>query len=275
MTTAPGSIFGGRRNGTLNDDPIDYAGGGIAWVADLHTETLGGETPQPHQTLHAVYPDIRTNGCEIPHRSQVCKVAAIASALICFALATPSTLYADDGADWLPLTGSDIKVGCTWDNGCSDGYHGSGAKAIDFIVPEGRPVYASGAGIVTQAQGGCGPNSNGCNRYRGNFMTINYGPRSSRYLHLSSIVIGGGSVVAGQLIAYSGSSGQGSIAHLHYDELTDPVKRTRQARPRNPWRLPRHQQDRLPKRRRLARLPEPQHESTQRRIRLLWWQRRQ
>lgn len=119
------------------------------------------------------------------------------------------------------MTGS-FKVGCTWDNGCSGGYHYSTAKAIDFLVPVGRPVYSSGAGTIVQAMAGCGVNSDGCNGGRGNFVTVNHGSYSSRYLHLSSIAKSSGAVQAGTLIGYSGNSGQASADHLHYDEPVDP-----------------------------------------------------
>lgn len=73
VMTAPGSSFGGRQIGTLNDgdaanircqtvggmisggegsndvwDQINYAAG-IGYVADLYMDTPGGDTPQPHR----------------------------------------------------------------------------------------------------------------------------------------------------------------------------------------------------------------------------------
>ena len=136
---------------------------------------------------------------------------------------------AADGADWLPLRdikGGSIKVGCTWNNGCDGGYHTSGAKAIDFLVPVGTPVVAAGSGTVVEALGGCAPESTACaGGKRGNFITIKHGSRYSRYLHLSKFsksVKVGVTVKAGQLIGYSGNSGQDEADHLHYDELTSP-----------------------------------------------------
>jgi Peptidase family M23 len=151
------------------------------------------------------------------------RAAALAGLMASLLLALPGSASATAGSDWLPLTGTDIQVGCTWNNGCGGGYHTAAERALDLFVPSGRPVYASGAGTVTQAVGGCGPFSDGCNQFRGNFVTVNHGSHSSRYLHLSGIVVGNGaSVAAGQHIGYSGSSGQASPAHLHYDESTDP-----------------------------------------------------
>jgi Peptidase family M23 len=159
-------------------------------------------------------------------------LTAIRSLSLCvfstaLAFAAPSAAFAADGADWLPLRGSSIKVGCTWNNGCGGGYHTSGAKAIDFFVPSGTPVFAAGSGTIFQAMDGCAPRSTRCaGRDRGNFITIKHGSRYSRYLHLSGIVKSSGSVTAGQLIGYSGNSGQKAADHLHYDELTNPTSGT-------------------------------------------------
>jgi hypothetical protein len=155
-------------------------------------------------------------------------VAAFAAAAAAV-LANTAVASADDGADWLPLRSTDkragIKVGCTWSkpsSSCPGGYHYTTGKAIDFLVPAGTPVFASGAGSIYQAQGGCGVRTV-CNGGRGNYITIKHKSRYSRYLHLSKIVVSSGSVAAGQLIGYSGNSGQKSVDHLHYDEITDPV----------------------------------------------------
>lgn len=156
-------------------------------------------------------------------RSRVWWSVAASVALIAMFVGV-SSASADDGADWLPLRGSSIKVGCTWSNGCGGGYHYTSEKAIDFHVPAGTPVFASGSGTIDQAQGGCGVRSDGCNKRRGNFITIKHRTRFySRYLHLSKIVVSSGPVAAGQLIGYSGNSGQASVDHLHYDELTEPA----------------------------------------------------
>lgn len=118
------------------------------------------------------------------------------------------------GSDWLPLTGGDIRVSCTFKDSCRNKYHAGGA--IDFDVPVGRRVYASGAGRIRHAgRTGCG--------ICGIWIVVAHGSHSSRYLHLSRAAVrAGNSVKAGQLIGYSGNSG-GVPAHLHYDELTDPM----------------------------------------------------
>lgn len=135
---------------------------------------------------------------------------------------------AADGADWLPLRGKAIPVGCTWTPSCG-GYHPSNAKAIDFLVPPKTPVFASGKGVVSEVFSGC-PSSGYCNGGRGNYVTVKHtSTLYSRYLHLSSLAPGikkEKEVTAGQLIALSGRSGQNEEAHLHYDELTSPLSGT-------------------------------------------------
>ena len=145
------------------------------------------------------------------------RILELAAVSVAASLVCPGWASATAGSDWLPLTGTDIKVGCTWNNCSGVPTHTVTNKGIDFLVPSGRPVYASGNGTITAAA-----NSGGD---RGIYITINHGTHSSRYLHLSSIVVGSGTVSAGQHIAYSGSSGATS-AHLHYDELTNPTQGT-------------------------------------------------
>lgn len=136
-----------------------------------------------------------------------------------------SSARAADGADWLPLRGQAIPVGCTWTPSCG-GYHPSSEKAIDFLVPPKTPVFAAGKGVVFETNATC-PSKGECSGGRGNYVTVQHtSTLFSRYLHLSSLAPGikkGTKVAAGQLIAYSGSSGQDEEAHLHYDELTSPA----------------------------------------------------
>ena len=99
-------------------------------------------------------------------------------------------------------------------------------RRLSLLHGKGDRFSRAGGHACVRVRGGkagCGANSNGCNNGRGNFITIKHGSRYSRYLHLSSIVVSSGSVSAGQLIGYSGNSGQNKADHLHYDELTDPV----------------------------------------------------
>jgi hypothetical protein len=129
--------------------------------------------------------------------------------------------------EWLPLVGDPLEVVCTWNNpqnGCvknGDPYHPY--PAIDFGADNDTPVYAAGAGTV-YALGGCPPYTPDptCNGRAGNYIRIWHSDEGlySRYLHLSSFVVTSGHVDGGQLIAYSGNSGDSEDPHLHYDETT-------------------------------------------------------
>ena len=84
-------------------------------------------------------------------------------------------------------------------------------KGIDIGVPSGTSVFATYDGIVT----GVGNNS-----ARGNYVVIYHGSigLTSIYQHLSSYSVSyGQSVVKGQEIGYSGSTGNVSGAHLHFE----------------------------------------------------------
>ena len=85
-------------------------------------------------------------------------------------------------------------------------------KGIDFGVPIGTPVMAAGAGVVEEAhwKGGYG-----------NFVLINHGNGyETAYGHLSRYAPGihpGTHVHQGQVVALSGSTGESTGPHLHYE----------------------------------------------------------
>jgi len=124
-----------------------------------------------------------------------------------------------DGPDWLPFKNSapGVRINCTWNNGCKNGYHGY--PAIDFNTGYGFPIYAAGNGTLTAYTGcnattysTCGPDN------FGNAVRINHpNGLTSWYAHLSSVSRGSGPVSAGELIGYSGNSGHSYGAHLHYE----------------------------------------------------------
>lgn len=88
-------------------------------------------------------------------------------------------------------------------------------KGIDIGVGVGTPVYAAASGRVayTAIDGG------DIHRGYGKFLEINHGNGlSSLYAHLSKWVVAGGQqVTKGQLIAYSGNTGNTTGAHLHFE----------------------------------------------------------
>jgi murein DD-endopeptidase MepM/ murein hydrolase activator NlpD len=85
-------------------------------------------------------------------------------------------------------------------------------KGVDFAVPTGTPVMASGAGMVKFM--------GWANGY-GNFVLINHGDNyATAYGHLSRFAPGmrvGARVRQGQVFAYSGMTGMATGPHLHYE----------------------------------------------------------
>jgi len=99
---------------------------------------------------------------------------------------------------------------------------GDNLYAIDFEMPVGTPVYAARAGLVVDV----------VEHYSAGGTSAQYGPRANRiliqhsdgsfgnYVHLKkdgSVVTPGDQVKAGELIGYSGNTGQSSGPHLHFD----------------------------------------------------------
>jgi murein DD-endopeptidase MepM/ murein hydrolase activator NlpD len=99
------------------------------------------------------------------------------------------------------------KAGSSW----SKGYH----TGVDFPVPTGTSVKAVGAGKVVSAG------------WEGSFgyqVVIRHSDgRYSQYAHLSAISVKSGQTVgAGQRIGRSGSTGNSSGPHLHFEVRTGP-----------------------------------------------------
>jgi murein DD-endopeptidase MepM/ murein hydrolase activator NlpD len=89
-------------------------------------------------------------------------------------------------------------------------------KGIDFAVPVGTPVMASGTGIVKIAGHGGG---------YGNYMRVDMGNGYGfAYGHLSRFAPGihpGSHVHQGEIVAYSGNTGLSTGPHLHYETLVN------------------------------------------------------
>jgi murein DD-endopeptidase MepM/ murein hydrolase activator NlpD len=85
-------------------------------------------------------------------------------------------------------------------------------KGIDFGVPIGTPVMAAGSGTVELS---------GWKGGYGNFLLLNHGNSyETAYGHLSRFAPGihpGSKVRQGQIVAYSGSTGESTGPHLHYE----------------------------------------------------------
>jgi len=90
--------------------------------------------------------------------------------------------------------------------------YGPGHLGIDITADTGANVYAAGAGIVTQAQGGY-------NYGYGNVVQIDHGNGYvTVYAHLSQINVSVCQAVGqGAVVGYSGNTGNSFGAHLHFE----------------------------------------------------------
>ncbi len=83
-------------------------------------------------------------------------------------------------------------------------------EGIDIAVPEGTPVVASAAGVVIHA---------GWLGGYGNLVVVDHGGGlATAYAHNSAYAVAvGDSVSQGQVIAYSGNTGNSSGPHVHFE----------------------------------------------------------
>ncbi|MEW9520723.1 M23 family metallopeptidase [Streptomyces tubercidicus] len=90
----------------------------------------------------------------------------------------------------------------------------------DFVVPSGTAVKAAHAGTVVKA----GPNGGGDGPAYGNAIVIKHGDGMfTQYAHLSQINVSVGQQVGtGEKIGLSGSTGNSSGPHLHFEVRTGP-----------------------------------------------------
>ncbi|MCX2746539.1 peptidoglycan DD-metalloendopeptidase family protein [Arthrobacter sp. MI7-26] len=108
-------------------------------------------------------------------------------------------------------------------------FYGQGGymhTGIDFGAPCGTPVYAAAAGTVFSAGWG---NDGGGNRVKISHGVINGDSLTTIYYHNTSVVVSSGQQVSqGQLIAYSGTTGNSTGCHVHFEtwvngQATDPM----------------------------------------------------
>jgi len=83
-------------------------------------------------------------------------------------------------------------------------------EGVDFVVPEGTPVYASAGGVVAYAS---------IHPQYGNLVEIDHGKGViTRYAHNSKLLVQVGQMVRrGQKISLSGSTGRATGPHLHFE----------------------------------------------------------
>ena len=116
-----------------------------------------------------------------------------------------------------PLSTHIITAGWTYNDG-------SAHNAIDLRATVGTPVYAAEDGTVDQVQAWDGHTKTGMQSY-GNMVRLRHaaykgGSLRTRYAHLSKILVSSGQAVkAGDLLGYSGETGNCQGAHLHFEVL--------------------------------------------------------
>lgn len=88
-------------------------------------------------------------------------------------------------------------------------------QGIDVAVTIGTPLYAVEGGKITKAA----PDSKGVHTGGGHMIFIDHGDGTeSRYMHLNSYAVKTGDIVeAGDLIGFSGRSGDATAPILHYE----------------------------------------------------------
>ena len=88
-------------------------------------------------------------------------------------------------------------------------------QGIDLRTPIGTPIYAAADGIVTKAS----PDSKGLNAGGGNIIILDHGnDEQTWYMHLDSYAVAlGQTVTKGQLIGYTGCTGDSTTPLLHFE----------------------------------------------------------
>ena len=99
------------------------------------------------------------------------------------------------------------RVSAGYPNYSSGRYHGG----VDFPVPTGSPIYASASGTVIIAKN--------LNYSYGHYLVVDHGNGlSTLYAHNSTLLVGvGDHVNKGQVIARSGSTGNSTGPHCHFE----------------------------------------------------------
>ncbi|WP_137992211.1 M23 family metallopeptidase [Streptomyces vilmorinianum] len=126
--------------------------------------------------------------------------------------AAPAAPAQSVSSGWVAPVGGGVSTpyrasGSMW----SSGYH----TGVDFIASSGTSVKAVGAGTVHSA---------GWSGAYGNEVVIQHADGTySQYAHLSSLSVSAGQTVSGgQQIGLSGSTGNSSGPHLHFEIRTGP-----------------------------------------------------
>ena len=92
---------------------------------------------------------------------------------------------------------------------------------IDIRAAEGTPIYAAADGVVTKAA----PDSKGVEKGGGHMIFVDFGMGAEgRYMHLSRYGVRvGDQVKAGQVIGFTGNTGDSTTPHLHFEYLINGI----------------------------------------------------
>lgn len=99
-------------------------------------------------------------------------------------------------------------------------------EGVDIRAAEGTPIFAIADGVVTKAA----PDSKGVDKGGGHMVFVDFGNGiEGRYMHLSSYGVQlGDKVKAGQVLGFTGNTGESTTPHLHFElridgNLVDPA----------------------------------------------------
>lgn len=121
-----------------------------------------------------------------------------------------------------PLSTHVLTAGWTYNDG-------SAHNAIDLRAGAGTPVYAAEGGTVDQLQTWDGHTRTGMQSY-GTMVRLRHAdyrgqPLQTRYAHLTRACVKAGQLVReGDLLGYSGQTGNCAGAHLHFEVLLAGVR---------------------------------------------------
>lgn len=144
------------------------------------------------------------------------RIACLAIGLLWSACAGAEALYRLPWADGLSFMFTQAPGGRITSHFTKARLH-----AVDIAMPEGMPVVAARAGVVeaVAADHGASPEEEPLT-YEGNFVRIRHvDGTAALYAHLryrGVAVSAGETVEAGQLLGYSGATGEVEQAHLHF-----------------------------------------------------------